>query len=290
MNYAGRFSRFGGLGGGGMFGPLQGGMPGGNMAWGGNGWTPPGQNSQPIPGATWDLPESRGGFPPANPNVPAPIGGGPGMAGDIPLSELGRGTPSPFADTPAPFGGGPGMAGDIPFSEFGRGYGGPPDAGGPVSQPFARGAPNPGVMDMVQTGGNMFDGSLTGGGMFSQPPGGFTPGASPVPAPQMPQPAPSAPKVDQAPAPMPQAFGGFAPGYTPQPQQTDPYGQQKGLTPPPGTPGPYGPGGSFSFPPPSTPTWVPSVSAGYMGMGGGTPPNPNMSWNPVTRQWGYPGQ
>lgn len=284
MNYAGRFSRFGGLGGGGMFGPLQGGgAAGGNMY--------AGRFQRPMP--TWDPPTDQpmdnrfrsspspfgnagmsggnmdpGGAPPSFTGMPPPGGITNGLDGQT--MSLGRSAPSPFLDTPAPTGGGPGMYGDMSASR-----GNPSLDPGATTNPIA--PPNP-FMNAAQTGGNMFDGSLTGGGMFSQPPGGFTPGASPVPAPQMPQqPAPMAPKVDQAPAPMPQAFGGFAPGYTPQQPQADPYSAQKD----------FAPGGQFF--PTSGPTMVPSVSAGYMGMGGQAP-NPNMSWNPVTRQWGYPGR
>lgn len=76
------------------------------------------------------------------------------------------------------------------------------------------------------------------------------------------------------------AFGGFSPqpyqaGYQPPNvgQSWDPPGQKD-----------FAPGGGFY--PTTSPTNIPSVTAGWMGMGGQAP-NPNMQYNPVTRQWGY---
>jgi hypothetical protein len=84
------------------------------------------------------------------------------------------------------------------------------------------------------------------------------------------------PPVGPVPTPTPTPAPTPAPTPTPTPTPTNP------LAPVPD--GMFQPGGNFF--PASGPTWIPSVTAGYMGYG--QAPDPNMSYNPTTKQWGFP--
>jgi hypothetical protein len=158
-----------------------------------------------------------------------------------------------------------------PFQDMGQ-------AGGNMYQ-----RPQQTYNDMGSAGGNMawggdgwtpppFQYGQTGPSMFP-PQGGMSPMGQGQTGGNMYQP------------PQQPAFGGFSPGQGLQPYQAGYQPQNSGQTwDPPKMD--FAPGGGFF--PTTTPTNIPSVTAGWMGLGGQAP-NPNMSYNPQTRQWGYPG-
>lgn len=143
-----------------------------------------------------------------------------------------------------------------------------PPQGGRAPPSGGRGFPPPPGAFEGRAGGNMSWGG-----------DGWTPPQQPITNPM--QAGGALGNYPQQPAPTP-AFGGFSTGLSaPQPFQAGYQAPNTGQSwdPPQKD---FAPGGGFY--PTTTPTQIPSVTAGWMGLGG-QPPNPNMTYNPVTRQW-----